>query len=109
MMIDIRLVAYIIGYIVTVITFAILLKFTLGETRKDLKIIKDIIFADKGNLNLIDVSTCEKNRDIVHNKIRNIESAANMMISEIKELNNNVIAIMVHMKINSPNGVKKDK
>lgn len=75
----------------------------------ELKRTNRVIYGDQGKLNIIDECTCKNHRDMVFDKIRSSERAAEMMLHKIDELNKNVLTILVYLNIRSPDGLKVDK
>lgn len=104
----IRDLIYIIVYVLSLAgvfnAFKNRLKNLEREVRKGYK----ILYADRGQLNLIDQDTCKKYRDEVFTAIRRSERIIEMLLDKLEKINENMIIIMVHMGINSPNGIKKD-
>lgn len=82
---------------------------TLKNMQKEIRRNKRVIYGDQGKLNIIDESTCKAHRDMVFDKIRSAEKAADMMLLKIDELNKNVLTILVYLNIKSPNGLNITK
>jgi hypothetical protein len=75
----------------------------LNTIEKEAGQVRRILFGDRGNLNIIDVQACKANRDQVFLAIRRGEQVQEMLLKRIEELNKNVLIIMVHLNIRSPN------
>lgn len=61
-----------------------------------------IVYGDKGKLNLIDVGTCKEHRDQVFRAIRRGEDVMEQAIRKMEDLNKNVLTIMVYLQIKPP-------
>jgi len=93
---------YIIGYIVSIITILMTVKNQVNNIVKQVDSMRSIIWGDRGILNLVDKSSCKGYQDQIFAKIRANESDVSMIAKEIKELNKNVLTIMISLNIKSP-------
>lgn len=100
-------IIYIIVYVITLMSIIFSLRSKLKSIEKDNRLLKNIIFGDKGKLNIIDCDLCKRNRDEVFTSIRKTESAIQMVIPKIDELRDNMLTMMIYLKIRGPNGLKK--
>jgi len=99
MILTLKDLLYIGAYVVSIITLFAALRNDLKNNSMAIDHIRDIIFGDRGTLNLIDRRTCQANLDEVFAKIRQSENEKSIMLKEIKELNKNVLTIMITLKI----------
>lgn len=102
MEITIKDVLYLMTYFVTFITLILSMKNTQSNMTQEIKLLRNIIFGEKGSLNIVDQATLKAALDQVWIRIRHNEAAMNMILQEIKMLNRNVMAIMFKLKINMP-------
>lgn len=65
------------------------------------KRVERALFHENGGLNLIERDVCKLNRDEVFMAIRKGEKLTESIIKEIRLLNDNVLRIMIHLKIDS--------
>lgn len=94
-------VIYILVYVVSVAAILIAFMNELKNIKKDSSLIKKILFADQGKLNLVDHQTCKQHQDQIYAAIRRSENAFAATAAEIKILNENVVRIMVILDINT--------
>ena len=106
MTLTIKDAVYLLTYIITIISLFLTFRNHLYNISKQVKLISDVVFGDKGSLNVIDRPTLKINMDQVWDRIRQNEAAMNMILQEIKELNRNVMAIMFKLNINMPDMLK---
>ena len=90
---------YISVYVATFTGSQVRLRSSLAAMSKGLETINNIIFQDKGGLNIVDNATCKKTNDIVHNSIRREAEITHDALDQIQGLNENVITIMLHMNL----------
>ena len=102
-------IIYVIAYISSVIGVFLAFRARLASLEREIKRNDRVIYGDQGKLNIIDEATCKAHRDIVFDRLRHSEKAAEMMLSKIDELNKNVLTILVYLNIKSPNGLKFEK
>ena len=92
-------IIYILVYVVSIAAAFFALRNELANIKKDSSLIKNIIFADQGKLNLVDTATCKQHQDQIYAAIRRSENAFQATASEIKILNENVMRIMIILDI----------
>ena len=109
MTITIREAVYLLTYIITIISMFMVFRNHLYNISKQVKLINDIIFGDKGALNIVDARTLKTNMDPVWDRIRQDEAAMNMILQEIKDLNRKVMATMFKLNINMPEMMRLSK
>lgn len=57
------------------------------------------VFHEQGGLNVVNVYTCKTNRDVVFTALRKGEKTVEDMTKEMRTLNENVLRILIHLKI----------
>lgn len=102
MTITIKDLIYLLTYIISIITLFLSFKNNLENLSKQIRLLNNIIFGDKGSLNLIDQTTCKAHRDQIWLRVRQNEAATNMLLQKIEELNRNVLAIMITLNVKKP-------
>jgi hypothetical protein len=78
------------------------LRSELHGLKKENGRIRKILFGDRGKLNLIDCATCEQHRALLETSLDRYSNALQMISGEVKDINKNVITIMVSQNIKSP-------
>lgn len=63
------------------------------------KRIHNAVFNKSGGMNFVTIEACKVNRDVVFTAIRRGEGSIKDVSQDIKELNKNVLRIMIHLKI----------
>jgi hypothetical protein len=99
MTVEIKDIVYLITYVITLISVFISFRARLASLERDIKRTSEILYADKGSLNVIDVAHCKQNRDEVFTAIRRSEKVIEMLVQEIKNLNENVLKIKVLLEL----------
>lgn len=111
---------YVIVYIVSLISVFLAMKYKQSNLeerltqmqsghREEMGQIRKILFGKRGSLNLVDVETCKNNRDQVYAAIRRGEQVQEMLLKRVEELNKNVLIIMVHLNVRSPNSTAMEE
>ena len=90
---------YIIIQLCTVIGFLFALNFKVRKLEESNQLVKKVMFQDRGGLNLVDNETCKSHRDQVHTCIRNEAAVNRRAFEHIDVINQNIIQIMMHLKI----------
>lgn len=103
MTLEIKDIIYLLVYIISMMSVFFSIRGRLHSIEKETGQVRRILFGDRGALNIIDVDTCRANRDQVFSAIRRGEQVQEMLLKRIEELNKNVLIIMVHLNIRSPN------
>ena len=67
--------------------------------RKDLKLIKSVIFGERGKLNVIDQQTCREHQDIVYGKIRNNEMDIRQLSINQTEMQRDLIKFAIRKEV----------
>lgn len=86
--------------------FLIGIIYKLWSLHDKFKRLEKIVYQDTGGLNLIKFDQCKMHRDNVYTAIRRGENETKALIDEMKSLNENVLRIMFHLKIETKNDVK---
>lgn len=103
MTLEVKDLVYLLTYIITIVSVFFSIRGRLSSIEKESGQVRRILFGDRGNLNIVDIETCKANRDQVFLAIRRNEQVQEMLLKRIEELNKNVLIIMVHLNIRSPN------
>lgn len=109
MTLDVKDIIYLMVYIISMVSVFFSIKSRLSDIEKETGNVSKILFGDRGTLNIIDKETCRGNRDQVFTAIRRGEQVQEMLLKRIEELNKNVLIIMVHLNIRSPNSTALDE
>ncbi len=107
-------VIYILVYVVSVVTIINSLKNSIKnlgkdiqsvktEIGKDISLLKKVIFRQDGALNFITQDVFRESKNLIYEKIRSEATVTQKAFKSIDTLNENVLKIMIHMKI-QPNG-----
>lgn len=99
MTLDLRDIVYILVYMSSVFGVYFSFRNRLISLEKEIANNRKIIFGERGVLNLVDEKTCRSNRDQVFISIRRGEAAAENTDRKLDNLNENLLAIMFHLKI----------
>lgn len=92
-------IIYLVGYLITFITLFLSLKNDQRYIKKQIKIINDVIFADKGSLNLIDQRTLDRHLDHIWTRMRQTEASMNMILAKMDDLKEDTIEIKLKVKL----------
>lgn len=98
---------YLLTYTVTLITILLALRSLLFDIRRDLKLLKSIVYGEKGSLNVITEAVLKSNLDEVWDRIRRTDKISQMILVKIEDMDKNILIMMVHQGITSPNGIRK--
>jgi hypothetical protein len=107
MTLELKDIIYLMTYILSMMGMFFTLRSELHGLKKENGTIRKIVFGERGKLNLVDSSTCEGHRKEIIAMIRRNETILQMVNEEMKEINKNLVIIMVTLDIRSPNGVKQ--
>jgi hypothetical protein len=99
---------HLITYLISVVAVFLSFRFKLSGHQEKLEKIDNILHSQKGSLNVIDKETCKQSRDQLFALIRKTENVNDMMLHKIESLNDNVLVIMVHLNIRTPDGIRLD-
>ena len=73
--------------------------YSVKQIKSDIKQIKRTLYHENGGLNLINCQACKQHRDIVFTAIRRGEQKAEEQTKELRILNERILRIMIHLKI----------
>ena len=96
---DLKDVVYLAVYFITFVGMFASFRSRLIRLEDKYATIKSVMFQDKGGLNIIDKETCKGNMNTVHEKIRQESRITRKAFENIDCLNQNIIKIMMHMKL----------
>lgn len=71
----------------------------LSQLKASVDSIKNILFLEKGGLNIVDNYQCRTHRDTIHQNIRREAALTHEALQQIYYLNQNITKLMVHMKV----------
>ncbi len=94
-----RDVIYMSVYVASIAGSFAWFKYSVGNLKQSVDSIKKILFLEKGGLNIVDNSKCKEHRDTVHKSIRREAEITHDALTQIHCLNQNIIRIMTHMKL----------
>ena len=107
MTIELRDIIYILINFGTILSLFFAFKNRVSNLEREVRRGMKILYQDAGKLNLIDCDTCKKHRDEIFTALRRSEKSVEMLLIELRDIKENMIIIMVHMGIKTPNGIKK--
>lgn len=107
MTIGLKDIVYLVAYFATIISLYYGFKHRLSNVEREVRRGMKVLYQDAGKLNLIDCDTCKKHRDEIFTALRRSEKSVEMLLLELRDIKENMIIIMVHMGIKTPNGIKK--
>ena len=90
---------YVCVYVATVAGLFAGLRFSIGQLKKSVGSIQNIIFKDKGGLNIVDNDKCKEHRDTIHKSIRREAEITHDALTQIHCVNQNIVKIMVHLQL----------
>lgn len=99
-------IIYILTYIITLITILLVIRSLLVEIRRDMRLVKNIIFGDRGSLNVITQEVLKKFLDEIWTKMRQTDKGFEMILHKIEDMDKKLLIIMIHEGIKSPDIVK---
>jgi len=106
MIFELKDLIYVCIYVASMAGVFAAMKYRVEKVEDVTTSIKDIMFLEKGGLNLIDNSTCIEHRQQVKTDIRVVKSDVDReaentrrAFDEIRCLNQNIIKLMLHMKV----------
>lgn len=105
MEITVKDIVYLLTYIISMITLFLTFRNRQYNISKGLKLLSNIVFGEKGSLNVIDQRTFNSQLDQIWTRIRQNEMTSNMMLQKIEELNRNVLAIMITLNVRIPKAI----
>ena len=90
-------IVYLIIYVVTLSA----VYFRQNNRIKNIEALKKVVFKSNGVLSLVEVDTCKAHQDNIHIAIRREADNIGNMKTKIDKMGDNILRIMVHMKIES--------
>ena len=90
---------YICVYLVLVVGAYKGFVYRIQKTEEVHQTIKNIIFLDKGGLNIVTNDTCKDRRDTIHSAIRREAQVTKEALDQIGCLTQNITRIMIHMNL----------
>lgn len=84
---------YLGSFLTSIISVFFYSKNRLFNIEKDLKSYRQIIFGERGCLNLVDGKTCDSNRDVVFTAIRKSDENAIKTLDKLDSLSNSYAAL----------------
>lgn len=90
---------YVGTYVASILGVLFGFKFRIQKTEEKNKTLSNIIFQEKGGLNVVTNEVCKQHRDHIHNSIRREAGVTNEAFRQISCLNQNIIKMMVHMNL----------
>ena len=73
--------------------------YRIQKTEEGHQTLKNIVFLEKGGLNIVTTEACKQHRNQIHRSIRREASITSEAFDQVHCLNQNVIKIMMHMKL----------
>lgn len=98
-------IVYLVTYIITFISLLLAIKNSVKNQSRQIKLMKDVIFGEKGKLNLIDQDTLAKHLDQIWTRMRQNEMVAELVRNKMDDIDKNVLAIMIVLEIKKQNGI----
>ena len=95
-------IVYLLTYIITLITMLIVIRSLLIEIRKDMRLVKNIIFGERGALNIVTQAILKAHLDEIWNKMRRTDQGVEMILRKVEGMDKNILILMVHQGIKSP-------
>lgn len=90
---------YMVVYVTSVVGAYKGFSYRIQKTEDTHQTIKNIIFLEKGGLNIVTNEACKQHRDMIHNRIRREASVTRDAFDQVHCLNQNIIKIMMHLKL----------
>lgn len=95
----VRDIVYILFYVVTVVAWLVSYRSRVKDLYAKYNALYRVIYSKRGTLNLIEQGQCSKNMNQIYGKIRDNEQTMRMAFEKIDAMNENIVKIMIHMKI----------
>lgn len=99
MQFTLRDIIYLSVYVTTVAVLFAKYKFKINQVSKNVDVIKNIIFLEKGGLNIVDNVSCTNHRKLVDESIQREAAMRKDAVAQIRHLNTNVTRLMIHLKV----------
>lgn len=109
MVLSIKEILFLIGYIITAISMFLSFRNNQRNHWRQIKSIKDVIFGEKGSLNLVDQKTLDHHLDLLWTRIRQNEAVINLINLKMDDMSDNILAIMITLNVKMPNGRNHDR
>lgn len=95
--IGIKDIGYLLALATTIATFISRIRSVEEKTNRIMK----ALFQDCGTLNIITTESCKLSQNAIYTAIRRHENSVETLSNEIKQLNRNVLRIMIHLNIDT--------
>jgi len=89
----------ILGWVITIVGVYFAFTSRVKKIEESNDSLKKIVFLEKGGLNVVDNTTCKSLRNTVYSAIRRESGVTKAAFRNIDCLNQNIIKIMMHMKL----------
>lgn len=96
---SLRDLIYLSVYVATIAGFLTRTKSKITQLQQSIDSIKNILFLEKGGLNIVDNAKCKEHQDIVFEAIRREADVTRDALAQIRYMNMNLTRLMIHMKI----------
>lgn len=92
-------IIYIGVYVATVTGLFTQVRLGLQQLKVSVDSINNILFLEKGGLNVLTVDQCKTHQDVIHSRIRREADLTGTALRQLYFMNQNITRIMVHMKV----------
>lgn len=110
MILELKDIIYILVYVVSVTGFIVSFKYRISKVAEDAKhriskvaedakLAKRTLFRKDGTLNVLNQTACKEHREVIESDLKRESDTLKRAFRDIEFLNNNVIRIMIHLKI----------
>ncbi len=106
MTLETKEIIHILTYIITLIAILLVIRSLLFEIRRDAKVVKNIIFGERGSLNVITQEVLKKHLDEIWTKMRQTDKGFEMILDKIDDMDKKLLILMIHEGIKSPDIMK---
>ncbi len=106
MTLETKEIIHILTYIITLIAILLVIRSLLFEIRRDAKVVKNIIFGERGSLNVITQEVLKKHLDEIWTKMRQTDKGFEMILNKIDDMDKKLLILMIHEGIKSPDIMK---
>ena len=96
---DYKDLGYLLVYAITFVGTFSAFKYRISRVEDLVGTIKKTVFKSRGGLNVIDYSTCKEHRATFNKKLEEEAKLTKECAKDIQYMNQNIVKIMVHMKI----------
>lgn len=99
MTLEIKDIVYVIVYIVSLASVVFSFFSRVLNLEREVKRLKNVMYAAKGGLNLIDLRACSEYRRLATEKVRETQSELRQLIDKLELINQNIGKILVYVEI----------